>query len=245
MRDPRRLLEGDASELERSLLTLVQSECAPPAATQRLVAQLGLSSAGLGLAHAGAVAKQTGASSIVPPAALGSGAGLLSGLTGKLLLAALISGAGGAAWLGLVSFAPETARVEPRMPATEHVVPVAPETAEVAPAASQLAPPAVPAPKRGAEASGLSREVAALAAVRALLKAGDASGALYALDVAARERPRSVLEQEATALRIEALLAGHQVADAQTLAERFLRAHPNSPHVARVRALVRAPKAER
>jgi outer membrane protein assembly factor BamD (BamD/ComL family) len=96
-----------------------------------------------------------------------------------------------------------------------------------------------------AEGSGLSREVAALAAVRALLKAGDSPGAIQALDRVAQERPRPVLEQEASALRIEALLSAHRVSDARALAERFLRAHPESPHGARVRALLRAPKAER
>jgi hypothetical protein len=47
-----------------------------------------------------------------------------------------------------------------------------------------------------------------------------------------------MLRQEATLLRIEALARAGNGPAAKRLADRFLRAHPNSPHERRIRTLV-------
>jgi hypothetical protein len=47
-----------------------------------------------------------------------------------------------------------------------------------------------------------------------------------------------MLRQEATLLRIEALARAGNGPAAKRLADRFLRAQPNSPHERRIRALV-------
>jgi hypothetical protein len=245
MRDPRRLLEGDASELEQRLLSLAQGEHAPHEAVQRLATQLGLSGAGLGFDAFDPApgAASAGASSVVPPALLSTGTGLLHSWAGKLLLVSLLGGAGGAAWLSQRPAAAPNDRsvsVAPSQPAAA-VRDSNPGIQSVREAPEQLPSPAGPRARldRDGQASALSREVAALAAVRAQLKTGAGRAALDALDAYARERAQPVLDQEATALRIEALLALREEKAARALADDFLHAHPDSPHLARVRALLR------
>ncbi|MGH7296275.1 MAG: outer membrane protein assembly factor BamD, partial [Polyangiaceae bacterium] len=70
------------------------------------------------------------------------------------------------------------------------------------------------------------------------LAAGDAAGALRRVDAYDREFPRGALAQEATTLRIEALLRQGQRDAALRLADRFLAANPRSPYAARIRLLV-------
>jgi len=98
----------------------------------------------------------------------------------------------------------------------------------------------VPEPQRSAPPS-LSEEIAALDAVRQQLGGGDASEALRLLDryAAASSAPR--LADEATLLRIEALLRAGRRDDATQLAARFVERNPNSPLSDRVRALVSGP----
>jgi hypothetical protein len=111
------------------------------------------------------------------------------------------------------------------------------------PASAPLAPSAAPpeAPSEGASARSIAREVAALDAVRARLAEGRADEALSELDAYDGVHPRGVLREEASVLRVEALIGAGQREPARQLAEHFLRAHPASPHAARVRALVGEP----
>jgi outer membrane protein assembly factor BamD (BamD/ComL family) len=81
--------------------------------------------------------------------------------------------------------------------------------------------------------------VAAVDAAGRALRAGDAAGALTALDRYEHDYPRGTLRPEATVLRIEALVARGDRARALILARRFLASHPTSAHRTRVRSLLR------
>ncbi|KYF93925.1 hypothetical protein BE20_07830 [Sorangium cellulosum] len=75
---------------------------------------------------------------------------------------------------------------------------------------------------------------------RDALGAGDAAGCLSALDAYDRRFPRSAMGEEATVLRIEALIRLGDRARAADLGQRFLASRPTSPHAAGVRALLGA-----
>jgi TolA-binding protein len=106
----------------------------------------------------------------------------------------------------------------------------------VAPATPPAAPTALEPPRP--PALGLGQQVAALDRARDALASGNAAGALRLVDEYDRQFPRGALAQEATALRIEALVQQGNRDAAGRLAERFLDANPRSPHAARIRLLV-------
>jgi TolA-binding protein len=109
------------------------------------------------------------------------------------------------------------------------------------PAAVAPAPESKPAaPSQGAQAPTLSDEVAALQAARAALAERDASGAITALDHYKSRFPSGRLAQEATVLRIEALMQRGDHAAASTLADRFEASHPHSPYADRIRSIIAA-----
>lgn len=242
MKDPRRLLEEDASALERSLLCAALAEEAPLGAETRLAAALGVPSllsltSGAAVAHTSVAPPATasglgGMGGNVAPGALATG--VLKTLAGKLVLAGLLAGVGTTLLVMWTS---------PHAPST----PVSPPRHEESPAAadakSELIPtlskPVPDVSDHRTPAPSIAREVAALDAVQALVQAKRASAALMALDRYDADHPQSVLAQEAHVLRIEALLQGGAVAKARALAERFLHEHVQSPHAARVRALLR------
>jgi len=89
-------------------------------------------------------------------------------------------------------------------------------------------------------ASALYAELAALAGVRAALDKGDSSGALQSLAAYDSAFPGSVLAEEATVLRIEALAQEGDSAAAAALGRRFLEENPSSPHAPHVRRTVDA-----
>jgi len=93
-----------------------------------------------------------------------------------------------------------------------------------------------------APTDSLLAEIAALDRVRRALKQKDAIAALDALDAHRRRFPSGALHPEATALRVEALLARGDEAKARALAETFLAEHATSPLAPRVRALIGATK---
>ncbi|HVY47597.1 MAG TPA: hypothetical protein VHB21_17025 [Minicystis sp.] len=68
------------------------------------------------------------------------------------------------------------------------------------------------------------------------LAAGDAHGSLAKLDELSSRFEHGVLREERLAARVLALCAAGDQARARVEAERFLRAAPDSPHAARVRA---------
>jgi outer membrane lipoprotein YfiO len=106
---------------------------------------------------------------------------------------------------------------------------VAPPRAE----AASVARPAAPA-----DPLLLGDQVAAIDRAREALSSGDATRALAALEAYEKSFPNGTLNQEATALRIEALLKMGNRAAAAALADSFLAAHPTSPYASRIRSLL-------
>jgi hypothetical protein len=238
MMDPRRLLDGDASELELRLLSLAQREEAPSAAPRRLAAQLGLPAGLLGLDAAAHAADAAGSASTFPAAGVGlSSAGWLSGALGKLVLVGLVGSLGGAAWwfggLEVASTSSNTAPSAGIRTTTTASTSMAPDTVTAPPSAATTA-------AATEQRSALTREVEALDRVRQAVRARDARAALRLLEDLERAHPARVLAQEAEALRVEALFAAGEGSAARARAEQFLAAHPHSPHAARVQALMRA-----
>jgi hypothetical protein len=99
--------------------------------------------------------------------------------------------------------------------------PAAPARAEFAPAAED----------------SLDREIQVLDAARHALQGSAPDVALAELDRHAREFPRGRLSVEAFVVRLDALGRAGRGAEARTLAERYLSAHPTSPHADRIRKL--------
>lgn len=98
-------------------------------------------------------------------------------------------------------------------------------------------PPAPPnAPPTATDS--LAAEVGALQRVRVALAAGDAPGALAALNAHARDFVRPALGPEAAVLRVEALARVGRRAEASALADRLLAASPSSPHATRLRTVL-------
>ncbi len=80
-----------------------------------------------------------------------------------------------------------------------------------------------------------------MAAGREALRAGHWAAASGLLEQARLRFPQGVLRQERDALAIEALVQSGQRQLAIERAKTFFRSYPDSPHAARVRALISAP----
>jgi len=98
-------------------------------------------------------------------------------------------------------------------------------------------PPQKVAPPRASSPS-LSLELAAIDGARTALDQGDAKGCLGQLDAYERSFPRGVLRQEATVMRIDALLRARDHAGARSLGDAFLAHDPTSPYSDRIRHLL-------
>jgi len=118
-----------------------------------------------------------------------------------------------------------------------------------APVASAPAAPASAAPEPAEAAAStqaqsasnpnaLAGELAFLDDARRSLAAHDPSSALGALDARERAFGAGLLGPEALLLRIEALLARGDRAQAERLGQTFLKGHTRGPHVTRIRALL-------
>ncbi len=91
------------------------------------------------------------------------------------------------------------------------------------------------------DADAVARQLAALSAVRAALAGGDPLRALALLDEFDRRNRLSHLTEEATVLRVDALVDAGRVAEAAALANAFLSTHPASVYGERVRSKVKSP----
>ncbi|MBN1611244.1 MAG: outer membrane protein assembly factor BamD [Polyangiaceae bacterium] len=223
MKEPERLLAGEASPLERKLL-LAMAEERPSAELATRMAR-GLSSASV------AVGKTAGL------AALGKGSALL----------VLALGAGAAAVLGSRS-TPTT--LPARAPITRGAqASDAERVAEPAPSAQPSSAETVTSPasftnktvNRSVPAEvwrradgDIAAEIRLLDTAKRQLNGGNPAGAMAVLDDYRARFPKGALGQEATVLRIEALAKSGQLGTAQALARRFVRNHPSSTYVRRV-----------
>ncbi len=233
MSDPSRLLDGDV-EAEKALLRAWMSRQPSEASRLKTLAAVGV---GTALLAGGAGV------SVAPKAAVVSAS-----------LVKWLAALGGVAAVGAVA-----GYVVVRAPSPEASVPIATPVVHPAPFATvqtptpvaapimtavapplPAAPPApavAPAPPKTASAVTLDEEVLAIDHARGALSAGDAAGALQAVDAYDARYPNGALAQESAEVRIEALFRAGKRAQAEKLAARFVAAHPNSPYVRVIRAL--------
>lgn len=118
-------------------------------------------------------------------------------------------------------------------PADLRAAPSAPApVAQRATATPVAAAPAAPA------SGSLPAEIAALDRARKALEGGDPAQALDRVDAYELQYPNGTFSEEAEVLRIEALAKRGDRARATSAGQRFLAAHPTSPHAARIRAIL-------
>jgi len=122
-------------------------------------------------------------------------------------------------------------------PSVDHVEEKKPTRAPASRRSGERTPPAPPTDQ------SVGSEVGLLDEVRRALSSGDTKTALSTLDRHSERFRVGVLQPEAAALRIQALVAAGNHAQAEAQAERFLSQYPDSPHARRVRALLAKAKA--
>jgi len=250
MSDPRRLLDGGGTDIERSLLEAGDTEAPDGVAKRRA-----------------AIALAIGVTSVWPTAA-GASATATATATAKtakvgvpLIVKLLAVGTVGVGTLGVAQYVvskPEPAPVTQTAPAKpapagdqartqsapEAKVPEAPpvEEAKAEPVAEpeRRAPSASAAPKSSADTS-IASEILMIDQARKSVAAGSGAGAIRALDDYRRQYPRGRFSEEATLIRIEALAQSGNRAGAKALAGRYRASHPNSPHLRRIESIVGSP----
>src|SRR5687768_7201850 len=211
MTDPRRLLDGGGTGIERDLLEAGQAELPDASAKRRAAVALAIGAA---------------TASVWPTAAYATAKAGKAGM--PLLMKLLAAGAIGAGTLGTATYLvtkPEPAKitetapppaVEDRGASKPRVAPkpveeapaiaepvAAPETATEAKAAPEVrrAPQSAPAP-----ASSISDEIRVLDEARRAIASGDNAAAKSALEKHRRQYPKGALAEEAVLLQIESLV---------------------------------------
>lgn len=239
MKDLNRLLEEPGADpLEVNLLQLARSEGPSAESRRRILAGLG----------AGIVAGTISAPSDAAQGATRSSASSASSAAVKWGVASVIAiGASVVAFLSLQPKAhtPVVAPLSntPTVSAVPVATPAAAVSGELVPVTKVEDLPTLTdgsgadSPK-SVGAPSLAEEVAAIRSAKGALASGNAAQALRELDAYKLHFPRGRLAQEATVVRIEALIGSGNQAAAGTIADHFLAAHPDSPYSARVRTLV-------
>ncbi len=252
----RRLLDDDASALEREVLSTWNDEKAPEATRTRAL-RLAAEAAGLAVVAAGATKGLAGLG------AKGVGWGT-SWLVKGLAMALFVGTSAAIVAAALTSAAPVADVNEPPAPLTR-ATPVASASpvARAPVVVTEAAPPhtsarletpvprvrlarrtpiaaPVPAPtinaqgpapaSTGSSAPRFTEEVRMLGDAKSALAAKDPERALLALDTFATLYPSSVLAPEAEVLRIDAHVARGDRARARALAAAFLAERPSSPY---------------
>ncbi len=269
MSDLQRWSMEDATPEERRLLEASRGERPHPAARARTLLALGIGApagggppSGHGGDAAPGVTGPTGAArAIGAPAKISPIKLLVLGAGALALGAAIVAGISRERGTADHPQAEAAAQVSARATSiAAPAVPPVPATeageAETSKGAPSLAPPPVPPkparaahritrPVRGARAGtpslepSLAEEVAALDRARERLAEGDAAAALRSLDDYRARFAHGRLAAEEIVLRVQALLARGDRAAAAAVEGAFSRAQPESPYVARLRALVR------
>lgn len=254
---PRRLLEDGGTPLEMALLRSAKDDGPPPGAMDRAMVAVGLTGvigagAGASAPASGVYAKPAGSVmkslfELLTWAFLGAAAGaLFMGDPGANSSSSAISTEMRPSTVVEQGSAPAPAgdpRGEPEQGAAEDVSP-APLPGDEGGSAKALrgtqqgAPSAPRSRKVEAPRPTLAEEVALLDAARKALSAGNASGALDALQGHEQRFSSGALTAEAAVLKIEALAARGDHAGAAAQARAFLSAHPNTPHAAHVRDIL-------
>ncbi len=256
MSDPKRLLESEADDFERELLSSALNDRGSDRALQRTLVSIGAGAA-LGVATtaaANAASSALGAATVIKWLGIGALAGLVTAGGLDLAFHGSQAPAGSSTPDPRAAPAQMIAAAEPRPEALHEAPTETPEApgeratrrspAPVASAAPEVGPSppagpsvgALPAPVASAEL--LLREVRALDRAKSALSRGDAAGALAALDEHARSFPRAALAPEADVLRVRALVASGNRGAALTIARRLIARQPSSAHARAVSSLL-------
>jgi len=249
---PKRLLEGEGTEIERLLLASGRAARPSPHIKWRTGLLFFLVSIGtVSKAHAVALL----------------GAKVRAWTVAQWLAVGV--GTGAAGWVAVqaradvpadspVAVVERAPRRIPAAPSFHNAQPKPPPTSVVEASAPSEARTPVQAPtpsraKRGtplaaapavvdppAERS-IASEIDELDRARAALGAGEAKRAIDRLNRYDRMFSQGTLREEALRLRIEALVSAGERATARTLAQRFRGLYPDSPHTERLKALVKEP----
>jgi hypothetical protein len=250
MSDPRRLLDGGGTDIERSLLEAGDTEAPDGVAKRRA-----------------AIALAIGVTSVWPTAAAASATATATAKTAKvgvpLIVKLLAVGTVGVGTLGVAKFVvskPEPAPIAQTAPATNPVPAAEKSPVQSAPEAKIVEAPPVEeakaepvaeperrapstsaaAPKSSADTS-IASEILMIDQARKSVAAGSGASAIRALDDYRRQYPRGRFSEEATLIRIEALAQSGNRAGAKALAGRYRASHPNSPHLRRIESIVGSP----
>lgn len=216
MNDPRRLVEGEGTGLERLLVDAVRRERPAQQLRARMSPDLGVGSA------AG-----PGAAPVVVATKTGAGAWLAAGLVVAVAVAAV-------AVAGPIA----SRRSERTAPAAKQGG-GAPQLAKPAVTPTEAVPGPGLAPtamaSRDDRESALAEEIRLLDAARASVSGQRAREALATLQTYFANHADGALAPEARALQVEALAAAGRLHDAGRAAREFLRRHPAGPLSDRVR----------
>jgi len=245
MKDLNRLLDEPGTDpLQVDLLRLARSEGPSSEGRRRILAGLGVGVAAGTLSQTSSAAQNAAGSAV-------SSAALKWGVAGVVAIGASV-----VAFLSLRSPVPSTSVTSVASAASvtnaSPMATLAPPTAAKPTEAIQgLAPPvtrvedlptladssAVTDAPKSTSAPSLAEEVAAIKSAKAALASGNAGQSLREIDAYRARFPRGRLAQEATVVRIEALLKSGNASAANAAADRFLAANPDSPYSSRVRSL--------
>lgn len=232
----KRLLESDASSFEGALLRAVAAERPSAQLELRMRAALGLDPTPPALSEPpvepAVKAASVAASHPLPLLALVA-AGLIAGASITQRAPSARPALDSDARRGAPSVA-----VTPAEPSRESAN--GPSSESLAPVPLEALPRAAsPASNAKAPSNDLGEEMRLIDSARAHVMSGAAKKALSVLAVYDRRFPRGALKQEAAVLRVEALEKSGDEKRAAELAKKFVREHPNSPHVERVQNLAR------
>lgn len=256
---PRRIVDGGASDWERSLLLSAGKDVPSQEFRRRLRRTLGVAALGAGLATTTTASAKPLGGVLLKWLALGFSVGTLSVGAATYATRALegrapVQGNASAPSGGhqpLVSG--EMPVQDPRPSDVSSVMAPAgppptaafsvPRTHPSRPAeerALAVLPESVTTRQSPAGQTQLSEEIAAIKGARAAVAQGDANRALAELDRYERAYPAGLFKIEAQVLRIDALLDLGQYATARELGQRFLAAQPDSPYAQHVRSVASA-----
>jgi hypothetical protein len=266
MTDPERLFETSDDEVARRILKAGRAG-APPGARERAIALASSVVAGSSLA-AGSAAAGSGVAAV--KAGFLSALAGFKGLA-VVGIACVASVAIQKTWQEPTSriettlvapsaslpFAPrasDVGAISPPAPSSVPPLAVKPDlsagaeataTARV-PLRAPLVTPRIPGSTRAAPTvtgspATFTDELATLDSARHAIDAGDPARALSILDGYTQRFAAGVMGQEASILRVEALVKAGDRSAAERAADEFLRKNPTTPYAARVRSLVGAP----
>jgi outer membrane biosynthesis protein TonB len=248
--DPRRLLGGAGDDFERALLRSASADAPTRDARARQLAVLGVTGVAAGATHgAGGALAALSKAGVLKWALVVALVGSVA--TGTVRVLQRRDAGATAASITIPTPTPTPIptptptpiptptptptpipTLTPTPTPTPTPIPTLTRTPALAPARTTTAA-STPSPS-----STLSEETASLDSARAALRSGAAGDALRTLDAYGRAHPSGVLQPEAMALRVQALLASGDRDGAERAGRALLAVYPATPAARRARAML-------